>query len=188
MFTRVRVKWNHTGQKFSPSPDSAGQRLQHSAVKNLWLRGSRANEMRIRVNVFVCSRICLDPCKRIEVVSHESGFARRRSPGLSRFARSHTTHCNRLCNKVNLLLRDVILVNFGVHMCAHYLSVIIPVSQTIHIERITRLSLCELPSGEATCEQNDPIPCKRGSEGILIVSLNFLVHDSFVCSKQFDGW
>ena len=29
------------------------------------------------VYVFVCSRICLDPCKRIEVVSHESGFARR---------------------------------------------------------------------------------------------------------------
>ena len=81
------------------------------------------------VYVFVCSRICLDPCKRIEVVSHESGFARRRSPGLSRFARSHTTYYNRLCNKVNLLLRDVILVNLGVHMCAHYLSMLIPISQ-----------------------------------------------------------
>ena len=37
--------------------------------------------------------------------------------------------CNRRCNKVNLLLRDVILVNFGVHMCAHYLSMLIPISQ-----------------------------------------------------------
>ena len=35
----------------------------------------------------------------------------------------------RRCNKVNLLLRDVILVNFGVHMCAHYLSMLIPISQ-----------------------------------------------------------
>ena len=32
---------------------------------------------------------------------------------LSRFTRSHTTHYNRLCNKVNLLLRDVILVPGG---------------------------------------------------------------------------
>ena len=139
------------------------------------------------VYVFVCSRICLDPCKRIEVVRTKVDSPEGVRLDLSRFARSHTTHYNRLCNKVNLLLRDVILVNFGVHMCAHYLSVIIPISQTIHIERITRLSLCELPSGEVTCEQNDPIPCKRGSEGMLIVSLNFLVHDSFVCSKQFDG-
>ena len=41
---------------------------------------------------------------------------------------SHTIH-NRRCNKVNLLLRDVILVNFGVHMCAHYLSMLITISQ-----------------------------------------------------------
>ena len=140
------------------------------------------------VYVFVCSRICRVPCKRTEAVSHESGFARRRSLGLSRFARSHTTH-NRRCNKVNLLLRDVILVNFGVHMCAHYLSVLFLFlrlkERQIHIERITRPSLCELPSGEATFGRNDPIPCKRGSEGMLIVCLNFPVDDSFVRSKQF---
>ena len=41
---------------------------------------------------------------------------------------SPTIH-NRRCNKVNLLLRDVILVNFGVHMYAHYLSMLFSISQ-----------------------------------------------------------
>ena len=41
------------------------------------------------------------------------------------------------------------------------------------------------PSGEATFGRNDAIPCKRGSEGMLIASLNFPVDDSFVRSKQF---
>ena len=34
-----------------------------------------------------------------------------------------------LCNMVNLLLRDVILVNLSFHMCSHCLSMLIPFSQ-----------------------------------------------------------
>ena len=32
-------------------------------------------------------------------------------------------------DSIRLLLRDVILVNFVVHMCAYYLSMLIPISQ-----------------------------------------------------------
>ena len=61
---------------------------------------------------------------RIAIVSPESWFARRRSPGL-RFARWHST----LYNMVNLLLRDVILVNLGFNMYSHCLSMLNPFSQ-----------------------------------------------------------
>ena len=67
-------------------------------------------------------------------------------PLLTRFARSHTT----LYNMVNLLLRDVILVNLGFHMCIHCLSMLnYSFSQALRTHRANQLSLSEVPTGEA---------------------------------------
>ena len=62
--------------------------------------------------------------KRIAVISPESWFAWSDGfrQGLSLFARRHTT----LYNMVNILLRGVVLVNLGFHMCNHFLSMHIP--------------------------------------------------------------
>ena len=65
---------------------------------------------------------------------------------------------------VNLLLRDVILVNLGFHMCSHCLPMLVPFSQalrTINTHRVNRLSLDEPPFGDSTLGWNDPIPNSR---------------------------
>jgi len=79
-------------------------------------------------STIIFSRISSTPL--IELRSfRQKGFAW----DLSRFAQSHTT----LYNMVNLLLRDVILVNLGFHMCSHCLSMLIPFLRLKeHIERI----------------------------------------------------
>ena len=57
--------------------------------------------------------------------SHESGFARRRSSGL----KSTRPITYNTVQQTLLLLRDVILVDLGFHMCAHCLSMLAPFSQ-----------------------------------------------------------
>ena len=60
--------------------------------------------------------------------------------------KDHTT----LYNKVNLLLRDVISVNLGFHMCSHCLSMLIPFSQAKKRQRhIGRIDLVR---------RTDPLP------------------------------
>ena len=56
---------------------------------------------------------------------------------------------------VTILLRDVILVNLGFHMCSQCLSMLIPFSHTTNTHRVNLLRLGELPSGESTRYQGD---------------------------------
>ena len=98
--------------------------------------------------------------RRIAIVSPEGV-----RQDISRFAWCHTT----LYNMVNLLLRGVVLVNLGFHMCSQCLSMLIPFTNT---HRANQLRLGELPSGESTLGQNDPIP-RRHHLGL---------HRSVVCS------
>ena len=106
---------------------------------------------------------------RIAIVSPESWFTRRRSPGL-RFARWHTT----LYNMVNLLLRDVILVNLGFNMYSHCLSMLNPFFSSLENDKYS--SGESTYSGPTPIGRNDPIPKNRTSGRLFLQEVRTHVH------------
>ena len=66
-----------------------------------------------------------------------------------------------ICNAVNILMRDGILVNLGFHMCGHCLSTLISFFEVKERQiRIGRMDLSagDLRSGESTFGRNDLVP------------------------------
>ena len=91
--------------------------MSHTEILRIWQSFYKTQKVKEISSTIISSLISSTPL--IELRSfRQNAFAR----DISLFARSHTT----LYNMVKPLLRDVILVNLGFHMCSHCLSMLIP--------------------------------------------------------------
>ena len=91
--------------------------VSHTKILRAWQSFYKTQKVKEISSTIISSRI-----SSTLLIELRSFLPKAFAQDLSRFARSHTT----LYNMVNLLLRDVMLVNLRFHMCSHCLSMLIP--------------------------------------------------------------
>ena len=142
--------------------------LSHTKILRVWQSFYKTQKVKEISSTIISS--CMSSTLLIELrLFRPKAFAQDLSP----FARSHTT----LYNMVKLLLRDIILVNLGFHMCSHCLSMLIPFLRVKkHIGRIDLVwANCHLARLTDFHEHNERFFCFWQVHKIQVTSHSSLV-------------